>query len=202
MFEIVSRETFAFTSVFELVSRETFACVAGFCLPLRVFLPPLSPRPPFPLRGKGGNPSYIMQGASPLATPGLRPCGAAFRAACSVGRGVRPAVSAYRAVCRTGRGLCPCFSGLTYLCKRICLLSPGGVRGQPRRVDWERLRRSRRFSPGRGAKTARFQRCFRHWRRDARGEAPCIKSLKPPSPPGKGGRGGRKIKQRMVQSHC
>ncbi len=52
------------------------ACLFGrlLTLPLASFLPP-SPHPPFP-SGEGGDYSYFMQGASPLASPGAEPEGA------------------------------------------------------------------------------------------------------------------------------
>ena len=58
--------------------REAFRSPAGVCLlcrllplPLVCFLPP-SPRPPSPV-GKGEIFGFLMQGAPPLASPGLNP---------------------------------------------------------------------------------------------------------------------------------
>ena len=61
------------------------ACLFGRLLPLPLacFSAPLprrrriSPRPPSPT-GKGGTKGYFMQGASPLASPGLNPRGTCY----------------------------------------------------------------------------------------------------------------------------
>ena len=65
---------------------------------------PFCPHPPSPLpSGKGGDHSFLMQGASPLASPGLNPGGTGF----SFGR-------------RCPRGACPrgCRLALLYRCPR------------------------------------------------------------------------------------
>ncbi len=64
----------------------------GLC---RNFLPP-SPQPPSP-PGKGEPFSFLLQGASPLATPSLRPCGI------DLPDGWRVSKLAPEAVLRTGR---------------------------------------------------------------------------------------------------
>ena len=57
-------------------------------LPLTLFLPP-SPRPPSP-PGKGETKGYFMQGAAPLASPGLNPGGIGFSCGKRVPAGLRP----------------------------------------------------------------------------------------------------------------
>ena len=50
---------------------------------------PLSPRPPSPV-GKGENQSFLMQGASPLASPGLNPCSTGSPCRCGKRNGGLP----------------------------------------------------------------------------------------------------------------
>ena len=57
----------------------TMALVAGFASLINTFLP-LSPKPPSP-PGKGEMLCFLMQGASPLASPGLNPGGTGAGAA-------------------------------------------------------------------------------------------------------------------------
>ena len=52
-----------------------FGCLSP--LPLALFLPPIPPTP-FP-GGEGGDQSYFLQGASPLASPGMNPGGTGSR---------------------------------------------------------------------------------------------------------------------------
>ena len=89
------------TSAFEMVlspgaGRTSAAGVLAFfaaCPPcLRFTFLPLSPQPPS--RREGGDQSYFMQGASPLASPGLNPRG--------TGKGGEP---------RARRGACPLRGG-------------------------------------------------------------------------------------------
>ena len=60
------------------------------CLPCLqfIFLPPIPP-PPFP-GGEGGDQGYFMQGASPLASPGLNPGGTGAGGRISRWRGAAP----------------------------------------------------------------------------------------------------------------
>ena len=96
------------------------ACPVGRLptLPLLSFLPPI-PQPPSPV-GKGEILGYFMQGASPLASPGLNPGGTgeggeprARRGACPLQGGGRGHPGAQRRACPVG---CPltlplaCFS--------------------------------------------------------------------------------------------
>ena len=84
------------------------------CLPRLWFdlLPPLprrgriSPRPPSPA-GKGENQSYFMQGASPLASPGLNPSGT-----------YSPSKNRYPAGCAPGGTYYPCPGGEDHLKRR------------------------------------------------------------------------------------
>ena len=87
--------------------------VAGFACRISGFLPPIPPTP-FP-GGEGGDQSYFMQGASPLASPGWAGRG--------TGEGGEPRARRGRAPYRAGlgghpgaqRGACPvgCLPSLT-----------------------------------------------------------------------------------------
>ena len=71
----------------------TAVLVAGFTSHITKFYP-LSPRPPSPV-GKGENFSFLMQGATPLASPGAEP-----RRHWSRGRTTHPAGAAIPVACR------------------------------------------------------------------------------------------------------
>ena len=77
----VSRETEQGRGMFHVKQkRVAFRCPAGACLLCRLLPLPLvyfsAPIPPTPFpRGEGGNQGYFMQGAPPLASPGLNPRG-------------------------------------------------------------------------------------------------------------------------------
>ena len=67
-----------------------------------LFSCPLSPRPPFP-DGEGGDQGYFMQGASPLASPGLNPGGTGAGGVSRAGGGLpRLACSPRRCCLRRG----------------------------------------------------------------------------------------------------
>ena len=69
---------------------------------------PLSPRSPSPA-GKGENHSFLMQGASPLATSRLNPRGTASGSAPGTPVPAPEAARVFRAGCSAGRGLTPTF---------------------------------------------------------------------------------------------
>ncbi len=84
---------------------------AGAFPPCRLPPPPLAcfsaPYPPSPLpSGKGETLGYFMQGASPLASPGLNPRGTGSTCRCRrLNGGVSPAFLARRALAVPGGGL-------------------------------------------------------------------------------------------------
>ena len=77
---------------------------------------PLSPRPALAERSsrrEGGDQGYFMQGASPLASPGLNPSGTGSPCRCGKlnGGGLAPALPARRASAIPGGAACPSVAG-------------------------------------------------------------------------------------------
>ena len=95
------------------------------CLPcLYLLFCPLSPQPPSPA-GKGEIHSFLMQGASPLASPGLNPRGTGSPCRCGkLNGGLAPALPARRASAIPGGGLARLVACLPCLYLLSCPLSP------------------------------------------------------------------------------
>ena len=92
------------------------------CLYL-LFCPPIPPTP-FP-SGEGGDQGYFMQGASPLASPGLNLRGTGSTCRCGkLNGGLAPALPAQRASAIPGGGLARLVACLPCLYLLFCPLSP------------------------------------------------------------------------------
>ena len=95
---------------------------------------PLSPFPPFPRRGRGIL-SFLMQGASPLASPGAEPGGtySPFQAGHPAGAGFLPRLPTLPLACFLAPSLCPFPAGrgiLSFLMQGAPpLASPGAEPG-------------------------------------------------------------------------
>ena len=92
----------------------TVVPVGGACLLCRLLTLPLTcffaPIPLPPSRREGGDQGYFMQGASPLASPGLNPRGTGSPCRCGkLNGGLAPALPARRASAIPGGGLA-CFA--------------------------------------------------------------------------------------------
>ena len=85
-----------------------------------------APHPPCPLPGgKGENHSFLMQGASPLASPRLNPRGTGSTCRCGkLNGGLAPALPARRASAIPGGGLARLVARLPCLYLLFCPLSP------------------------------------------------------------------------------
>ena len=92
-------------------------------LPLAFDFAPIPPTP-FP-GGEGGDQGYFMQGASPLASPGLNPGGAGSTCRCGkLNGGLAPALPTRRASAIPGGGLARLVACLPCLYLLFCPLSP------------------------------------------------------------------------------
>ena len=146
---------------------------------------PLSPQPPSPA-GKGETYSFLMQGASPLAFPGLNPGGTGYPCRLRSRRGAGGLAPA-RHWLSLPRGRGPS--------QTPKFLSPGPPSPWlPAPLIGKCLCRfcAAPQAPCAGCPHGRYRKCRGRLNAgDARGEAPCIRKQKNlPLPTGKGGQGG------------